>query len=143
MLTPTEIKMLKYLQDNPQFLTKVQDPNAFTEAIAETRIDRNHRFLLGALDARERTNFTDDERNAQDVWIAEFCDAVDGIVSMMTDRFKVKSNEKGEAWHAVSFQTETGETLSLRIDTTFGNRPNKVWVEVEESPVPKAPKARR
>lgn len=139
-LTAKEIAMLKYLQENPAFLDKVQDPNAFVEAIAETRVDRNHRFILGAIDARERTNWTNDEREAQDVFISEMCDVLDSVVSMMQDRFKVKSNEKGDAWHALSYLTPDGRTLSLKLDTTFGHSPNKVWVEAEETESAPAPK---
>ena len=133
MLTAAQIKMIKMLQSDPELLARVQDPNAFVEAVAETRIDRNHRFILGAIDARERTNWTEDERQAQDVFISEVCDVIDSLVSMVQDRFKVKSNEKGEAWHALSYLTESGATFSFKMDTSFSHTPNRVWVEVEES----------
>ena len=154
MLTPAQIKMIKMLQADPEMLARVQDPNAFSEVVAETRTDRNHRFILSAIDARERTNWTNDERDAQDEFISDFCDATDALVSMIDERFKVKSNEKGEAWHALSYQTADGRTFSLKLDTVFTHKPNKEWsvttvegwegVETPATPVvPKAPKARR
>ena len=145
MLTAEQIKVIKMLQANPELLARVQDPNAFSEAVAETRIDRNHRFVLGAIDARERTNFTEDERNAQDVFITEVCDTLDNLAALVSERFKVKSNEKGEAWHALSFLTESGATLTFKMETSFTHSPNKVWVEAEESEsVPAAkPKQKR
>lgn len=138
MLTPAELKMIKMLQSNPELLARVQDPNAFTEVVAETRTDRNHRFILGAIDARERTNWTNEEREEQDVFISEVCDVLDSLVSMMTKRFKIKSNEKGEAWQALSYQTSDGKTLAIKLDSDFGQKPDKVWVEevvVEGKPV--------
>jgi hypothetical protein len=127
MLSAEEIKIIKMLQNNPELLARVQDENAFTQAVAETRVDRNHRFILGAIDARERTNWTEDERNAQDLFIEEVCDVLDSLVSLVGDRFKVKSNEKGEAWHALSYLTESGATLSFKMDAKFGHAPNKDW----------------
>ena len=143
-LTAEELKVIKLLQNNPELLARVQDENAFTQAVAETRIDRNHRFILGAIDARERTNWTNDERDAQDTFIAEVCDVIDSLVSMVETRFKVKSNEKGEAWHALSYLTESGRTFSFKMDTVFTHSPNKVWVEpeAETKPVPKARQSR-
>lgn len=142
-LTAEELKVIKMLQNNPALLERVQDPNAFVQAIAETRVDRNHRFILGAIDARERTNWTNDEREAQDAFISEVCDVLDSLVSMVQDRFKVKSNEKGEAWHALSYLTESGATFSFKMDTSFGHTPNKVWVEAEESESAPAPKVKQ
>lgn len=143
-LTAEELKVIKMLQNNPELLARVQDENAFTQAVAETRIDRNHRFVLGAIDARERTNWTEDERNAQDVFISDLCDVLDTLSGMMGERFKVKSNEKGEAWHALSYMTESGATLTLKMDTKFTHSPNKVWVEpeTEKNDVPKVAKRR-
>ena len=143
-LTAEELKIIKMLQNNPELLARVQDENAFTQAVAETRIDRNHRFILGAIDARERTNWTEDERNNQDVFIQDVCDLMDSLVSMVQDRFKVKSNEKGEAWHALSYLTESGATFSFKMDTKFSHTPDKNWeyaykpetVEVPEAPKP-------
>jgi hypothetical protein len=144
MLTAEELKVIKMLQNNPELLARVQDENAFTQAVAETRIDRNHRFILGAIDARERTNWTEDERQAQDVFISEVCDVLDSLANMVGDRFKVKSNEKGEAWHALSYLTESGATLSFKMETKFTHSPNKVWAETpEESESAPAPKARK
>ena len=144
MLTAEELKIIKMLQNNPELLARVQDENAFTQAVAETRIDRNHRFILGAIDARERTNWTNDERDAQDTFISDLCDQIDSLVSQVAERFKVKSNEKGEAWHALSYMTETGATFSFKMDTTFGHKPNKVWVEPETAETPEVPvKAKR
>ena len=143
-LTAEELKVIKMLQANPELLARVQDENAFTQAVAETRIDRNHRFILGAIDARERTNWTNDERDAQDVFISDVCDVLDSLATMMNDRFKVKSNEKGEAWHALSYMTESGATLSLKMDTKFTHSPNKVWSEPAEVETPEVPvKAKR
>ena len=156
MLTPAELKMIKMLQSNPELLARVQDPNAFTEVVEETRVDRNSRFILGAIDARERTNYTNDERDAQDKFIEEVCDVLDELAKLVGDRFKVKSNEKGEAWHALSYTTESGAPLTIKMDTTFAHTPNKEWVEAEREkpyltvtnipaetkPVPKAPKSR-
>lgn len=142
-LTPFELKMMKYLQENPEMLNKVQDPNAFVEAIAETRADRNHRFVLGAIDARERTNWTNDERDAQDSYIEEVCDVLDELAKLIGERFKVKSNEKGEAWHALSYLTESGKTLSIKMDTSFSHTPDKVWVEAPVAETPVVPKAPR
>ena len=143
MLTAEELKVIKMLQNNPELLARVQDENAFSQAVAETRIDRNHRFILGAIDARERTNWTEDERQAQDVFISEMCDVLDSLAAMVSDRFKVKSNEKGEAWHALSYLTESGATLSFKMETKFTHSPNKVWVEAEETESAPAPKARK
>lgn len=139
MLTPAELKMIKLLQNNPELLARVQDVNAFTEVIEETRIDRNHRFILGAIDARERTNWTNDERDAQDSFIEEVADLLDELAKLVGERFKVKSNEKGEAWHALSFQTENGKSLSFKMDADFSHSPNKVWGEAETPAVPEAP----
>lgn len=130
MLTPAEIKMLKMLQSNPELLARVQDPNAFTELKEETRVDRNHRFILGAIDARERTNWTNDERDAQDRFVEELSDVLDELTKLVTERFKVKSNEKGDAWHALSYLTESGSALTFKIDTDFSHSPDKVWSEI-------------
>jgi hypothetical protein len=144
MLTAEELKVIKMLQNNPELLARVQDENAFTQAVAETRIDRNHRFILGAIDARERTNWTEEERQAQDVFISEVCDVLDSLANMVGDRFKVKSNEKGDAWHALSYLTESGATFSFKMETKFTHSPNKVWAETpEETPVPVVPKPKR
>lgn len=140
-LTPAEIRMMKMLQANPELLARVQDPNSFSSLQEETRLDRNHRFILSAIDATERTNWDNDEREAQDEFISEVTDLLDEVAKVMRDRFKVKSNEKGEAWHALSFLTEHGQTLKVNMQTDFGHKPNKVWGTVETVPVPKASKS--
>lgn len=130
-LTPQELKIMKALQANPEFLKAVQDMEVFEQMKDETRIDRNHRFILSAVNATERTNFTEEERDAQDTFISDLCDVLDTVVTMMTSHFKVKLNEKGEAWHALSYAAENGQTLNLKIGTTPTHKPLP-WIETEE-----------
>lgn len=130
-LTPAELKIMKALQANPDFLKAVQDMEVFEQMKDETRIDRNHRFILSAVNATERTNFSEAEREAQDTFISDLCDVLDTVVTMMTSHFKVKLNEKGEAWHALSYAAENGQTLNLKIGTVPTHK-SLPWIETEE-----------
>ena len=122
-LSPAEIKILKALQSNPELLAKLQDPDTFKVLQAETIIDRNHRFILSAMNATERTNFTAEEIQEQDDTIEEFCSLLDSVVQIMSDRFKVKTNEKGEAWRALSYSTADGNNINLKMSATLFDGP--------------------
>ena len=132
-LSAAEIKILKALQSNPELLAKLQDPDTFKVLQAETIVDRNHRFILSAFNATERTNFSADEIQEQDDAIEEFCSLMDQAVTVMNDRFKVKTNEKGEQWRALSYATADGQTLNMKLSVPFG----KSDEVVEEKPTKK------
>lgn len=139
-LSAAEIKILKALQSNPELLAKLQDPDTFKVLQAETIVDRNHRFLLSAFNATERTNFSAEEIQEQDDAIEEFCTLMDSAVEVMTNRFKVKTNEKGEQWRALSYMTADGQTLSLKLSVPFGKTPEVPETEVVEAEKPKPKK---
>lgn len=138
-LSAAEIKILKALQSNPELLAKLQDPDTFKVLQAETIVDRNHRFILSAFNATERTNYSAEEIQEQDDTIEEFCGLMDSAVEIMSARFKVKTNEKGESWRALSYVTADGSTLNIKMQVAPAALEVTPAEEEEETPEPEKP----